>query len=268
MLPDNCKHTVVYQLIVIRKAIAIAFLLFCKFSYAFESPLHISAAEGDVVEVQRRLKKGDDVDMPTKDERKDTPLYYALTWSHLNVVALLLEKGANPNKYSGAGYAPIHYVSKMESKNIEALKLLVAHGADINLRAKNGTSVIQSALQDGNTQVALYLLEAGANPEGRGSFDEPLICAAIAHNNIDVVLRLIEKQVNLNTNGCYIGFTTGYFPLHRAAASCSLEIVQILVASGVDINAQSAEGITAMQLAEDENCLDIDHFYRFLSVKR
>lgn len=243
---------------VIRQTIVFTSLLFCGFTYAKELPLHIAASEGDVARIEKLLKKGHKVDVPTRDERMDTPLYYAL--GHLDAAAVLLEHGADPNKLNGAGYAPIHYVSNLITGNIEALKLLMAHGGNINLRASNGTSVLQNALQDDNTELVLYAIDNGADPEVKGTFDEPLICAAIAHKNIEVVSKLIEKKVDLKSNACSVGLKAAYSPLHRAAYSCSLDIAQLLVASGVDTGLRSVSGITALQLADDEGCDDVAEY--------
>lgn len=243
---------------VIRQVIVFTSLLFCGFADAKELPLHIAASEGDVARLEKLLKKGYDVDVPTRDGRKDTPLYYAL--GHLDAAAVLLKHGADPNKLNGAGYAPIHYVSNLASGNIEALELLISYGGNVNLRASNGTSVLQSALQDDNAELVLYAIDNGADPEVKGSFDEPLICAAIAHKYIKVVSRLIDKKVELNSNTCTVGLKAGFSTLHRAAYSCDLPIAQLLVASGADTGLRSVSGITALQLAEEEGCDEVAEY--------
>ncbi|XP_068177094.1 protein phosphatase 1 regulatory subunit 27b [Antennarius striatus] len=62
-----------------------------------------------------------------------------------------------------SGMAAIH--EAVLSGNLECVKLLVQHGADIHQRDEEGWTALHMACSDGFPHIARYLLSLGANPE-------------------------------------------------------------------------------------------------------
>ncbi|MBY0404696.1 MAG: ankyrin repeat domain-containing protein [Cyanobacteria bacterium] len=99
---------------------------------------------------------------------RESPLGAAIRLKNTNLVKLLIEFGANPNKldYNENG-APISLVEKaIQSKDLSVLNLLLAGGADPN--GKDGYHKIPliSAIRAGDSQSAEFILSlsnAGAN---------------------------------------------------------------------------------------------------------
>ena len=54
---------------------------------------------------------------------------------------MMLEHGANPNARDVFGRSALMYSAASDVQDLEAVKLLVSHGADVNIVDKHGTSV-------------------------------------------------------------------------------------------------------------------------------
>src|ERR1039458_10205808 len=63
--------------------------------HAQASALHLAARAGNLAEVKRRLSAGDQVE--ARDELGRTPLHHAAAGGYIDIAALLLDHGADPN---------------------------------------------------------------------------------------------------------------------------------------------------------------------------
>jgi hypothetical protein len=87
-----------------------------------------------------------------------------------------------------------------------------------------------------------------------------LICIAIDNSNTDILSYLISQGVNINNKTRYDDNTY----LHYAVMSEAItpEIIELLINSGVDINAQNKNGETALMLAESAGNTEIAEILR------
>jgi ankyrin repeat protein len=81
---------------------------------------------------------------------------------YLEVVSLLLEKGAAANKKDNFGATALIYAS--ENGQVEVVSLLLAKGAMVDAKTNEGKPALYYA--SGNPDVTKVLLEKGANPAG------------------------------------------------------------------------------------------------------
>ncbi|XP_028392327.1 serine/threonine-protein phosphatase 6 regulatory ankyrin repeat subunit A-like isoform X2 [Dendronephthya gigantea] len=99
------------------------------------SPIHLAARNIDGLCLSLLIENGADVN---SDLYSCTPLYEAVSANNLPAVKLLLLKGADPNRICETKYpllckTPL-MVATSEVGNVEIIRELVAHGADVNLR--------------------------------------------------------------------------------------------------------------------------------------
>jgi len=81
--------------------------------------LHDMAFTGDLQKARLLLDHGADIDA-VDEEYRSTPLGYAARWGRREIVAFLLERGADVNK-SGAPWAtPLAWARKKNYPEIEA----------------------------------------------------------------------------------------------------------------------------------------------------
>lgn len=88
--------------------------------------LHDMAQEGDVAKARLLLDHGADIN-PVEEEYQSTPLGLASRWGHPEMVELLLERGAHPNKSGAAWSTPLAWAQKKGHAQIE--KILQKAGA-------------------------------------------------------------------------------------------------------------------------------------------
>jgi uncharacterized protein len=123
------------------------------------------AALGDLGEIRRHLDNGADVDARSPDGF--TALGLAAFFNRPEVVALLLQEGADPMARSDNPMLVAPVDSAAAAGAMEALDVLLAAGADPDSRQAGGYTPLMSAAMLGNLRMAQRLLAAGADPSLR-----------------------------------------------------------------------------------------------------
>lgn len=103
---------------------------------------------------------------------------------------------------------------------------------------------LQQAILRKQTAIALYLLEAGADPDKPDSARRSPVHLAVERQLPDVLRALLKRGANPDMLG-----QTGWTPLHHAAAGNKIEMVKILLAGGADPMTLSERGGTPLHEA-------------------
>ena len=82
--------------------------------------LHDMAHTGDVPKARLLLQHGADVNY-IDDEYRSTPLGYAARWGHVEMVKLLLESGADPNKSGASWSTPLAWARRRNHTQVEKI---------------------------------------------------------------------------------------------------------------------------------------------------
>ena len=88
----------------------------------------------------------------------DTALMIAALQGHTEIVRLMVERKIDPNH---GGWNPLHYAA-FEGRT-EIISLLLAGGADINLKAPNGYTSLMLAARNGHLEAVRVLVGANAD---------------------------------------------------------------------------------------------------------
>ena len=124
--------------------------------------------------------------------------------------------------------------------NLEAIKLLVDAGADVNSGGPKGHPLVLAALR-GAHQLARLLISKGADVGERWTGGNTALQIAAARNHVKVVEELLASGADVSAVNAL-----GETALHCAAAKGHGEVVQLLLAKGVRVDAQTVDGTTAL----------------------
>ncbi|KAJ6592306.1 hypothetical protein DFH09DRAFT_1415332 [Mycena vulgaris] len=186
------------------------------------SPLHICSDAGYIKGVQALLTTCTNIDL--MPDEYGTALTVACAKGRTNIVALLLQKGADPNILSS--YHGSALTVACTSGYIEIARLLLDSGADINLGA------LGAACERGNIEGVRLLVEHGANiNQPGGSYGSALGYASSIGGTVDVIRFLLKSGADVNLPGGKFGS-----PLACACHGGKAANVRLLLESGADIN--------------------------------
>ena len=149
------------------------------------------ASQINVIELL--LEKG--ADHALADRNGQTPLHLAAMWGRKDVVQLLLNAGADHNKANDLGYTPLHFAAPNEHKDV--VELLLNAGAEPNKADILGETPLHDAARWGRKDVVQILLNAGAEPNKGNSWGKtPLL---VAHqygqmDNVNILNNALKKQ--------------------------------------------------------------------------
>ncbi|XP_066144494.1 ankyrin repeat and protein kinase domain-containing protein 1-like isoform X2 [Euwallacea fornicatus] len=206
------------------------------------SPLHLSAEHGYTEFVRLLLKSGAKVDYrpETREEfpkttHCDEPLRLAIRNKHKEIARLLLEHGADPNKRYFFG-AEINLVS-----DLDFLELLLTFGANPDSRDRSGlTPLMKAVRQASNMEAVLLLLKHGADvnaiADQRHDY-RTVLHYAVLSGNIDIIHLVIKQGAKLNYDEDFdLGKPS---PLDLAILKGDPKIVELLIKSGANVNCSS-----------------------------
>lgn len=218
------------------------------------TPLHWAAQKGDMDVVKLLLSKGADVN--AYHEKAGTPLHMAVYSGQAEVARLLIAGGADLNVVTKAKReSPLYLAIYVGFPEIA--RMLIESGADIHVEGPAGSTLLHTAVFARNKEIAGLLVENGADLEAKDEAGmTPLHWGVAEGGDPDLVAWLLEKGADPNSqekNGCT--------PLHLAIIADQTESARHLVESGANINARTTReikgpaatipaGATALKLAE------------------
>ena len=201
-----------------------------------ETVLMTAARVGSLEALKALLARGAN---PNAQERRDqTALMWAAAEGHATVVRALIEAGSTINATLPSGFTPLFFA--VREGHIDVVRVLLEAGANVNETMKpnkedrpaptlnasykpvrNGTSPLLLAVENGHFELAIALVEAGADPNDQRSGFTPL-------HAISWVRKPDASDVG---DPAPIG----------SGALTSLQFVHALVARGANVNARLAK---------------------------
>lgn len=131
-----------------------------------QTPLHFAAAKARTSVIDLLLGGVKDLNLNTWDHRGDTPLNYSVDRDPA-VAGLLLERGSDIHHRNHRGETVLH--EAVERGKVDLVRLLIEKGASIESTTRSGnyTSLQLAEISTAKTkmEVIVVLLEAGANPD-------------------------------------------------------------------------------------------------------
>ncbi|KAK4679997.1 hypothetical protein QC764_0040510 [Podospora pseudoanserina] len=200
-----------------------------------DSLLLKAVVAGDTDLTKLLLNKGANVSF--KDNSVGSPLHTAISLGHLEVVRLLLARGADPDDddWDRPGSDILGVASARGDQEI--VQLLLQHGAKANGASYTYRSALQAAASKGHHEVVSLLLRNGHDPQYfRFLPPHTALRAAVEGGHKETVEVLLASGAAINNTMLDGALGT---VLEVASHYGHREIVQLLLDHGADIDAKS-----------------------------
>jgi ankyrin repeat protein len=243
--------------------------------------------QGQPNAVRALLDGGADINMGDTDG--NTALVLAILNTHYDLAQYLLDRGADPNAANKDGRAALFTAVEMYAPTWSPLparrgdgnlipeniiRSLIIKGANVNARL-TGASAIEKvafdhgdktlaagatpfmvAVRTGSVEIMRLLVEAGADPKlghEKGGLNALMLASGLKWTNsiagtearaLEAVKMLVDLGVDVNA-----ATETGETALHGAASRGADSIVKYLVEKGAKVDVKTKEGKTPLDLA-------------------
>ena len=172
----------------------------------------------------------------------ETPLHHLVVENQLDAVNLLIAHGANVNTVSDVKGTPLSEAASLGYE--EMVNLLLANGASLSLPNQESPTIIE-AVRSGNVNVVDLLIKHGATLDVRDDLRYSVAHAAAEDDERASVLGyLLANGAEPNARGLF-----EWTPLHVAALHGCHKNVEVLLGSGADRTLRDDENLTALGIA-------------------
>jgi len=219
-------------------------------------PLHVAVYRANSTIINMLLKRGASLNPPGE------PLLHivctnasndAYKWKSAErrslehaVIRLLLQQGVNVNAISDKGDTALYRACK--SRELEVVQILLDAGADINLTSEKLFPLI-AACEAGSAEFINLLVKAGADVKCRTRYNETCLMAIASLSRYfchwktavvgPLVRLLLQQGVDINAVS-----SDGDTALYRACERQQLAVVKTMLEAGADMNLTSNRPLT------------------------
>jgi hypothetical protein len=186
--------------------------------------VHRAAWQGDAVSVSRMLDE--DPRLLSSGWKNHTLLTTAAWHDHVDLVRLLLERGADINQANAHGSTAL--ICAVSWAHEEIVSFLLTRGADLSRKGSQGQTALMHASMDGNVAMVRLLLRSmgGGGLDERDEDGRTALCYACFEGHADVVRALLLAGADHTIAGNH-----GTTPLQAAEEERNHECVALLQVS-------------------------------------
>lgn len=169
-----------------------------------------------------------------------TPLVYAARSGAVDAARVLIEAGADVNQLTRYGWSPL--LAATQNRNYQMGKFLIEHGADVNIANKGGWTPLYLATDNRN-------LEGGDYPTRAPDMDHLAFITLLLEAGADPNARLTESTETRTVFTNQWLDENGATAFLRAAQSGDIELLHLLLDYGADPHIYTELGVTPLSVA-------------------
>uniref|UniRef100_A0A8D2IGS8 Ankyrin repeat domain-containing protein 16 n=1 Tax=Varanus komodoensis TaxID=61221 RepID=A0A8D2IGS8_VARKO len=252
------------------------------FGRSGDTLLHYAARHGQL-SILRWLVEAFDVDVELLNHDYKQPLHEAASMGHTDCVLYLLNRGAAVDCLKKADWTPL--MMACTRRNLEVIQVLVQRGANPLLKNKDGWNCFHIASREGDPRVVRYLLDVSPSIwDTESKIKRTPLHTAVMHGRLEVVEVLLDRcryepdskdkcgvtpfmdavqnghlavarlLLDKHKASCSARDALGAQPLHQAAVTAQDDALRFLVSDlGVNVNAAATSlQLTALHYAAKE----------------
>lgn len=205
--------------------------------------------------VKLLVSKGARIDITDKYDR--SVIIIAINYSYLEIIQFLLEKNKENIGVSiidlkdRNSKIPLHY--SIDTQNYESVKILLEYGSNPNVQDKDGFNALHLAVKSRSLKLCELVLKYMSNLNSRCSTGETALHIACNLQLVDIVRMLIEHGVALNISD----YANEITPLHYSVLLNNKELIALILKHNADPNVQDIYGNTPLHYCIGEGNFEI-----------
>ncbi|KAI8482234.1 B-cell lymphoma 3 protein [Branchiostoma belcheri] len=214
-----------------------------------DTPLHIAVAQANVPLTERYLTllamAHRNIDI--YNHLRQTPLHLAVITEQWPLVRMLVLSGACADVQDRNGQTAVHLSCQTASTAcLHTILTCTTRELDLELRNYDGLTPLHVAVNTGNQDVAMLLVDSGADVDATdGKSGRTALFHAVERDQEDMVLYLLRAGAKVNAQ-CYAGNT----PLHAASGRGQQNMVKLLIKHGADIGVKNSHNDTPLAVVK------------------
>ena len=208
-----------------------------------------AARKGDGARVRWLLARG--ARAALQDVNGRSALYWAcLVSSSVDVVRALLAGGAPVDAKDRDGFSPLCLASG--KGHVEVVRALLAGGADVEAAANDGATPLFIASEEDHVEVVRVLLAGGAAVDAVADGGRTPLYTASDMGHVEVVHALLAGGADVEAAA-----NDSATPLFIASQDGHVEVVRALLAGGAAVDAAVIEGATPLIIASQNGHVEV-----------
>ncbi|KAF4528779.1 hypothetical protein B566_EDAN017111 [Ephemera danica] len=212
--------------------------------------------KGDT-ELAKKMVKRDTKTEYTSEEQKEYLFIETCRKGDTELAKKMLDEGIDVDTKSGSwmGHTALHWASK--NGDIDMIKLLLDHGAQMEIRSEEEVDALQYATFGGHIDAIELLLDRGADIHSRDATDgstplhqkEYLFIETCRKGDTELAKKMLDEGIDVDTkSGSWMGHTA----LHWASKNGDIDMIKVavyLLKRGADIEKRTDKGDTPLHKA-------------------
>ena len=212
------------------------------------------ACQNKMNEIAKILLQRKDIDVNAKDYCGGTVLHYACENAMNEVVKILLQRqdfDINTINDCHIDYGLALHTATYKYMDDDIIEIMLQiDGIDIEMFDFYGWNALHHACEAENIEAAKLLIKKGININThiKGIYDTALLIACKRPDSKMVEMLIQSNEINVNKQD-----KDGNTALHIACRLCEADIVELLMKKGIDINIKNKKGQTAKSVILESN---------------